>query len=165
MGSSLLTSVACTLSVHIILTSIHVVNCLNIVLPTCRYSKISLVYSKFFKLWPAYVHWARGNFHLAANDFASALPSFEGKLDIWCIMIIILPYLFLSGVEKAAILNEMGRMFIHSGDRHLASATFTKSNEVDLPLKDMDFRYQPSLVRFNVLNIFKCIKMCAKIYM
>ena len=65
---------------NIILTSIHVVNCLNIVLPTCRYSKISLVYSKFFKLWPAYVHWARGNFHLAANDFASALPSFEGKI-------------------------------------------------------------------------------------
>ena len=71
----------------------------------------------------------------------------------------------MSGVEKAAILNEIGRMFIHSGDRHLASATFTKSNEVDLPLKDMDFRYQPSLVRFNVLHIFKCIKMCAKIYM
>lgn len=128
------------------------------------------MYSKFFKLWPAYVHWARGNFHLAANDFASALPSFEGKIRYFMyndnyFAIIILPYLFMSGVEKAAILNEMGRMFIHSGDRHLASATFTKSNEVDLPLKDMDFRYQPSLVRFNVLNIFKCIKMCAKIYM
>lgn len=44
-----------------------------------RYSKISFVYSKFFKLWPAYVHWARGNFHLAANDFASILDSFEGQ--------------------------------------------------------------------------------------
>uniref|UniRef100_A0A1X7UZZ4 Uncharacterized protein n=1 Tax=Amphimedon queenslandica TaxID=400682 RepID=A0A1X7UZZ4_AMPQE len=93
-----------------------------------RYSKISFVYSKFFKLWPAYVHWARGNFHLAANDFASILDSFEG-------------------FEKAAILNEMARMLVHSGDRHLASTAFNKSQEVELPSKDQPLKYEPALVR------------------
>ena len=41
----------------------------------------------------------------------------------------------------------MARMFVHSGDRHLASATFNKSQEVELPLKDQQLKYEPALVR------------------
>ena len=40
------------------------------------YIKISHVYSKFLKIWPAYVHWARGNLRLAANAFASEIETY-----------------------------------------------------------------------------------------
>lgn len=150
---------------NIILTSIHVVNCLNIVLPTVGIVRFLLCIQSSSSCGQHMFTGPEETFILLLMILLLLYHHLKVKLDILCIMIIILPNLFMSGVEKAAILNEMGRMFIHSGDRHLASATFTKSNEVDLPLKDMDFRYQPSLVRFNVLHIFKCIKMCAKIYM
>ena len=43
------------------------------------YVKISHIYSKFLKIWPAYVHWARGNLRLAANAFASEIENCEGE--------------------------------------------------------------------------------------
>lgn len=57
------------------------------------------------------------------------------------------------GFEKAAILNEMARMFVHSGDRHLASSAFNKSQEVELPVKDQPLKYEPVLVR-HAINRF-----------
>jgi hypothetical protein len=98
-----------------------------------RYSKISRIYSKFFKIWPAYVHWARGNLKLAADEFAAVLDSFED-------------------LDKCVILNEMGRMFLHFGERRLAISSYIKSSDIELSLKDiqdnnnMEFYPEPPMI-------------------
>ena len=45
-----------------------------------RYPRLSELLKENLKLWPAYVHWARGCLKLAADDFAVAIEQLENRM-------------------------------------------------------------------------------------
>ena len=45
-----------------------------------RYPRLTEELCESLKLWPAYMHWARGCLKLAADDFAAAVELLENRM-------------------------------------------------------------------------------------